>query len=141
VQTSTTILASQKLEQLRALTWSVDANGLPVSDRTSDLSFDPVTTGGSGLRPSPTTALDANTPGWVDFLNARGQWVGTGTNPPATATFIRRWAIEPLPEDPADTLILQVLVTTVVRERQARGPRARLAGDALVTTVLSRKAH
>lgn len=141
VQTSTTILATQKMEQLRGLTWSVDSAGIPVSDTASDLSFDPVTGGGTGLGASPSTTLDSNTPGWVDFLNARGQWIGTGPTAPPTAMFIRRWAIAPLPEDPADARILQVLVTTVVRDRQARRPRMRLAGDALVTTILSRKAR
>jgi hypothetical protein len=59
--------------------------------------------------------------------------------PSATARVIRRWSIRALPEDPANSLVLQVLVTTVERERQARAPRVRLAGDALVTTVVTRR--
>jgi prepilin-type N-terminal cleavage/methylation domain-containing protein len=143
-QTSTTILASQKLEQLRALTWGFDATGigLPVSDTTSDLTAEPVGNGGQGLNPSPGNTLNANTPGYVDYLNARGQWVGTGPTPPNTALYIRRWSITPLPTNPNNTLILQVLVTTVHRERQAPGgTRQRLADDALVTTIKTRKAR
>lgn len=141
VQTSTTILASQKIEQLRALIWTVDVDGRRLSDRTTNLAVEPSTGGGSGLGASPVNTLDANTPGYVDFLNARGEWVGTGTVPPATARYIRRWCIQPLPEDPDSILVLQVLVTTVGRDRQAASPRRRLADDALVTTLRSRKEH
>ena len=143
-QTSTTILAAQKMEQLRALTWGFDdaGAGLPVSDTTTDLTQEPPTTGGGGLNPSPAGSLNANTPGYVDYLDIRGQRVGTGAVPPATAMFIRRWSIEPLPTNPNNTLILQVLVTTVKREAQMAGnppPRRRLADDALIATVKTRK--
>jgi prepilin-type N-terminal cleavage/methylation domain-containing protein len=144
-QTTTTILAAQKMEQLRALTWGFDDDGLgfPVSDTTTDLSVQPFTSTGSGLNPSAATALDANTAGFVDYLDARGNWVGTGTVPPATAVFIRRWSIRPLPTNPNNTLILQVLVTSVIRESQvggAAGARTRFADDALIATVKTRKA-
>lgn len=149
-QTSTTVLATQKLEQLRALTWGFDdaGTGLPVSDTTTDLSQDPPTNGGSGLNPSPAGTLSSNVAGYVDYLSGRGQWVGTGPNPPATAVFIRRWSIEPLPTNPNNTLVLQVLVTTVTRESQgaaaaaaAGGSRRRMADDALVVSVKTRKAR
>jgi prepilin-type N-terminal cleavage/methylation domain-containing protein len=145
-QTSTSTLAEQKLEQLRALTWGFDDSGqnLPVSDTTTDLSQTPPTTGGEGLNPSPVDSLDANTAGYVDFLDAAGTWVGTGATPPATAMFVRRWNIQPLPTNPNNTLILQVLVTTVQREANlAAGvsTRRRHADDALVATVKTRKAN
>ena len=145
-QTSTTILASQKLEQLRALTWGFDTTGLglPVSDTSSDLAVEPVGNGGQGLNPSPGNTLDANTAGYVDYLDARGRWVGNGATPPNTALYIRRWSITPLPTNPNNTLILQVLVTTVHRELQAAGvggTRRRMADDALVTTIKTRKAR
>lgn len=144
-QTSTTILAAQKMEQLRGLTWGFDSagTGLPVSDTTTDLTQDPPTTGGGGLNPSPTNSLNANTAGYVDFLDVRGQWVGTGATPPPNAMFIRRWNIQPLPTNPNNTLILQVLVTTVAREAKISPPlipRRRLADDALIVTVKTRKA-
>ncbi|HSF99876.1 MAG TPA: hypothetical protein VLA20_02055, partial [Vicinamibacterales bacterium] len=145
-QTSTTVLASQKLEQLRSLTWGFDeaGTGLPVSDTTTNLGQDPPTGNGSGLNPSPPGTLNQNIAGYVDYLDARGRWVGTGAAPPATATYIRRWSIEPLPTNPNNTLILQVLVTTVKRQSEMAGvpgPRRRMADDALVVSVKTRKAR
>jgi prepilin-type N-terminal cleavage/methylation domain-containing protein len=143
-QTSTTILAAEKMEQLRSLTWGYDDDGLgfPVSDTTTDLSGDPFTTGGSGLNPSPAGTLDSNTPGFVDYLDARGNWVGGGATPPPAAVYIRRWSIDPLPTNPNSTLVLQVLVTTRIREVQVggAGTRTRHADDALIATVKTRKA-
>lgn len=144
-QTSTTILAAQKMEQLRALTWGFDTagSGLPVSDTTTNLAQEPHTPDGGGLNPSPAGSLNANTPGYVDYLDARGQRVGTGATPPGTAMFIRRWNIQPLPTNPNNTLILHVLVTTVKREASApavAGARRRYADDALIVTVKTRKA-
>ena len=71
--TLTTALAAQKLEQLRALTWGFDPQGLPVSDFTTDTSVEPESpNGGTGLQPSPSTALGENTAGYVDHLNVKG---------------------------------------------------------------------
>src|SRR5687768_10598960 len=79
-QTSTSTPAEQKMEQLRALTWGFDTAGqnLPVSDNTTDLSVTPPTGTGGGLNPSPAGTLDANTPGFVDYLDFRGNWLGIG---------------------------------------------------------------
>ena len=140
VQTSATLLAIQKLEQLRALAWTTDASGAPLSDRDTDVAVVPTTSGGPGLNASSPNSLDVNTPGYVDYLSTRGVWLGAGPVPPRQARYIRRWSVQSLPEDPADTLILQVLVTTVARDARALTPRRRLQGDALVTTVLTRKA-
>ena len=138
VQTSTTVLASQKVEQLRALLWTVAADGSPRSDWTTDVASEPAADGGAGLTASPANSLDDNVAGYVDYLGARGDWVGAGPTPPPTARFIRRWNIRTLSENPERSLILQVLVTTVEQDRLARAPRQRLAGDALIATVLSR---
>ncbi|HVQ42936.1 MAG TPA: prepilin-type N-terminal cleavage/methylation domain-containing protein [Vicinamibacterales bacterium] len=142
-QTSTTVLAGQKLEQLRALTLGFDAaSGLPVTDMSTNLTTEPPTSGGGGLNPSPSNSLSQNTPGYVDYLDSRGNLLGTGAAPPATALYIRRWNISPLPTNPNNTLILQVLVTTVNRDRQtpATGARRRAADEALVATLKTRKA-
>jgi hypothetical protein len=144
-QTSTTAMAEQKLEQLRGLTWGFDlqGQGLPMSDTTTNLAVTPPAHNGSGLNPSPIDALEQNTAGFVDFLDGGGNWVGTGTTPPASAVFIRRWAIQPLPTNPNNTLVIQVLVTRVTTEgaRVASAfTRTRLAGDALIVTVRTRKA-
>jgi len=143
--TSTTALAQQRLEQLRALTWGFDleGQGLPLSDTTTNLAVVPVAANGSGLNPSPSDSLEQNTAGFVDFLDANGAWVGTGTTPPGTAVYIRRWSIQPLPTNPNNTLVFQVLVTPVASEASrvaSAFTRTRMAGDALITSVKTRKA-
>jgi hypothetical protein len=141
--TWTVALATQKLEELRGLTWSFDvATGARISDTTTDLSHDPPTGGGSGLAASPPAALLANTAGYVDFLDANGRWVGTGATPPAAAVYVRRWRIQPLAADPDDAVVLQVFVGTVTDRAQVAqagaNPAARLSGDTLLTTVRMR---
>jgi prepilin-type N-terminal cleavage/methylation domain-containing protein len=145
-QTSTTAMAEQKLEQLRSLTWGYDADGqgLPVSDTTTNLSVDPPAATGAGLNPSPANALDENTPGYVDFLDANGAYVGTGSTPPSTAVYIRRWSVRPLPTNPNNTLVLQVLVAPVANEAvrlDGPGTRQRMLGDALLVSVKTRKSQ
>jgi len=144
--TSCTTLAVQKMEQLKALMWGFAAEDVaapPVGDTATDLSYDPPQSGGRGLAPSPGDALDRNTPGYVDFLDANGRWVGTGTTPPDAAVFVRRWSIEPLPSDPDDTLMLQVFVTRAAVDRRITvglgERRPALAGDALLTTLTTRR--
>ncbi len=143
-QTSTAILAVQKMEQLRGLTWGFDTTGLglPLSDMTTDLSTDPPSANGRGLNPSPLGTLDGNTPGYVDYIDVYGDWVGTGASPPTNTTFIRRWSVEPLPTNPNNTLILQVLVTPSRTEAMGAGtgPRRRLPNDSWLVTVKTRKA-
>lgn len=144
MESTAVVLASQKLEQLRTLEWNADdlgRGGSPSSDRTTDLTRDPAVGGGPGLSASPAGVLTSNVAGFVDYLDAAGAWVGTGPMPPPRAVFIRRWVVMPLPADPADTLVLQVLVTSVTRDatlRRSPGRRVRLGGDALVTTVRTR---
>jgi hypothetical protein len=141
--TFTTALAEQKVEQLRSLAWGFDVQGLPVSDFTSDTSVEPMATdGGSGLQPSPATALQENTGGYVDHLSASGQIVGNGEQPPAGAVYTRRWSIEPLPTNPNNTLIIQVLVApSRVGGQGAAGNVGRLPGEARMVTVKTRKAQ
>jgi prepilin-type N-terminal cleavage/methylation domain-containing protein len=144
-QTSATTLAEQKLEQLRGLTWGFDlqGQGLPLSDTTTNLAVFPPTATGMGLNPSPSDSLEQNTVGYVDYLDPNGTWVGTGATPPGTAMYIRRWSIQPLPTNPNNTLVLQVLVTPVASEatRVATAfTRARMLTDALLVSVKTRKA-
>ena len=144
--TSTTAMAEQKLEQLRGLTWGFDlaGQGLPVSDTTTNLTVTPPTNDGSGLNPSPSDSLEQNTTGFVDFLDGAGSWVGTGSTPPGSAVYIRRWSIQPLPTNPNNTLVIQVLVTPVTNEQArvaSQFTRTRMAGDALLVTVRTRKAQ
>ena len=143
--TSTTMMAAQRLEQLRSLTWGFDLEGmgLPVTDSSTNFAVTPPAQNGTGLNPSPTTSLDVNTAGFVDFLDQNGAWVGTGTTVPTAAVYIRRWSIQPLPTNPNNTIIIQVLVTPVSSEARRLDlavARTRLRGDSLLTSLKTRKA-
>jgi type II secretory pathway pseudopilin PulG len=144
-RTSTTAMAEQKMEQIRSLTWGFDTQGqgLPVSDTTTNLTVYPLTQNGTGLNPSPADALEQNTAGFFDFLDGAGNWVGTGAVIPGTAAYVRRWSITPLPTNPNNTLIIQVLVTPLANEQgRVASPftRTRMLGDALLISVKTRKA-
>ena len=146
-RTSTTAMAEQKMEQIRSLNWGFDlqGQGLPVTDTTTNLAVYPHRDNGSGLNPSPSDTLLRNTAGFVDYLDANGAWVGTGDDPTPGAVYLRRWAIVPLPTNPNNTLVLQVLVTSVADEARLDltdlPRRPRQPGDALLTSVKTRKAQ
>ncbi len=134
------VLAQQKMEQLRSLTWGFDILGLPLSDTTTDISVVPFGSSGAGLSPSPAGSLQQNTAGYVDYLDAYGNWVGSGGSIPTGTVYIRRWSIEPLPTNPNNTLILQVLVTRSVSRGSAdQGSVARLPEEARLVSVKTRK--
>lgn len=137
------VLAEQKLEELRALAWGYDTQGLALSDTTTNTTVSPETpTGGTGLTPSPSTALQSNTSGYVDYVDSFGNKLGTGATPPAQAIYTRRWSITPLPTNPNNTLVIQVLVTRN-RNRGAadQGAVMRLPEEARMITVKTRKAQ
>lgn len=142
------LLAQQKMEQLRGLTWGYDRVGLPVSDTTTDTSGGgavtgcptPAPGGGSGLAPSPWGTLQQNTAGWVDYVDGNGCILGGGGAPLAGTVYVRRWSVEPLPSNPNNTLILQVLVTRNRNRGDAdAGTVARLPEEARLMSVKTRK--
>ena len=143
--TSTTLLARQKAEQLRSLTWGFDAAYLPVSDLSSNTAVDPPqSTGGTGLSAASSNSLTENIPGYVDFLDGHGRSLGTGATPPAAAVYVRRWSIEPLPTNPNNTLILQVLVFKTAARPDTGDDDAtwlRQRDESRVSTVKTRKAQ
>jgi type II secretory pathway pseudopilin PulG len=143
VTTFTTVLAQQKMEQLRSLTWGFDSMGLPLTDTSTNITAAiEAPTGGRGLTPSPAGALADNTDGYCDFLDQNGQSLGGGTTPPANAIFLRRWSVEPLPTNPNNTLVLQVLVARI-RPRGAADQAVgvnRLPNEARIISVKTRKA-
>ena len=129
--TTTAVLAQQKIEQLRGLAWGFDEFGLPVSDYSSNIAVTPPTSGGGvGLQASPANTLTTSTQGYVDYLDAFGSWVGTGATPPANALYVRRWSIEPLPTNPNNTLVFQVLVGRI----SPAGPPSDLARQVSLKT-------
>ena len=139
--TVATALATQKIEQLTSLAWFVDAAGNPVLDTASDLTASPESpVGGSGLLPSPATALSADAAGFVDYLDATGAWLGAGTTPPRDTAFVRRWSIRPLASCPDRVLLLQVLVTRQVANPAPPSSLVLRPGDVLLTTLRSRRA-
>jgi prepilin-type N-terminal cleavage/methylation domain-containing protein len=141
--TFATVLAEQKLEQLRSLAWGFDIDNLPVSDQSTDTTVVPENPiGGTGLTPSADGALRENIKGWVDHLDAYGNIIGNDEVAPNAAVYTRRWSVEPLPTNPNNTLILQVLVTRSRNRGQADlGQVTRLADEARVITVKTRKSQ
>lgn len=139
--TLTMVLAEQKIEQLRALQYTFDRVGLPVQDTETDLAvYPPTATGGKGLSPHTDNTLQANTEGYVDYLDPSGRTLGGGTVIPDGTAFIRRWSVEPLPTNPNNVIILQVLVT---RQRNRgtgdAGSVSRGSDEARLMTIKSRK--
>jgi len=135
-QTSTAVLAVQKMEQLKGLTWGFDTQGLPVSDTATDLAAAIPTGGGQGLNPSPGGTLTSNVDGYFDLLDQHG----AVTNAQDIA-YVRRWAIIPLPQNPNNTLIFQVRVIPaidVARVDAVGG--ARSLGETLLVSIKTRKA-
>ena len=137
------ILAQEKMEQLRGLTWGTDALGVPVSDTTTNITVAPESAAdGVGLSPSPPDTLGRNTRGYCDFVDGVGNTLGGGPAPPAGAVYVRRWSVERLPANPDNTLVLQVLVTHLRR----RGSADSVAGatrwpdEARLVSVKTRKA-
>ena len=129
--------AQQKLEQLTALEWRTDASGIRRSDLSSDLSVDPPAASGSGLQPSPSGSLDRNIPGFADFVGRDGQWRGRGSAPIPGTAFVRRWSVSAHPRDPADTVILTVVVMPVTEASD----RATYPGAVRLQTIRTRTAR
>ena len=137
------VLAEQKMEQLRGLTWGFDIIGLPLTDTTSNIAL-PIQSaaGGPGLSPSPLDSLRSNVNGYVDYVDQFGRIIGGGTTVPAQALYSRRWSVEPLPTNPNNTVILQVVVTRSRNRGIADsevGSTRRLRDEARLMTVKTRK--
>lgn len=139
------VLAEQKIEQLRGLTWGFDPLGLPLSDFTTNTALPTqAPNGGTGLTPSPSNALRANVDGYVDYIDQFGRIIGGGTAVPPRTVYIRRWSVEPLPTNPNNTVILQVLVTKIRNRGTADstvGSTRRLRDEARLMTVKTRKSQ
>lgn len=141
--TYTSILAEQKMQQLRALTWGYDGAGQPVSDTTSNTAAPTETSdGGTGLSPSPAHTMTSNISGWVDYLDRFGNVLGGGPAPLPRTVYIRRWAIEPLASSPGNTILIHVLVTARTNRGPADSPGSTLTlpGECRLMSVKTRKA-
>jgi len=137
------LLAQQKMEQLRGLTWGFDLVGLPVADTSTNVAAaSAAAPGGKGLAPSPPGSLGTNTDGYCDFVDRFGRVIDGGTTPPRGTVYVRRWSIEPLPANPANALVLQVLVSRAGgRASPDTGPAGvRVPDEARLVSVRTRKA-
>ena len=130
-ETTAVWLAQEKLEQLAALEWSVDEGGLARSDESTSVAVDPMRASGPGLRPSPGSAADVNTPEYMDFVAADGSWRGDAGLPRAGAAFVRRWSVVPLASDALNTLVITVSVRPLSEAR--RGSQVVSSGATLQT--------
>ena len=120
-----TLLAWQKIDQLRSLAFSFDDAGGPVTDASTDTATEPERAlGGTGLAPSPGGTLSRDTGGYVDYLDAFGQSLGGGAlgggRPPRGTRYRRRWAVGPAGGNP-DVLILRVRVLDTARDETLAG--------------------
>ena len=120
MQSLAAALAAQKLEQLRALCWAFDDLGVRVSDAVTAVSREPFGSAGPGLGGSPADALQRAVPGFFDYLDRWGRWVGDTEPMPTSAVFRRRWAVRQAPGAGADSLVLHVFVEPVARGRDVR---------------------
>lgn len=141
--TVATVLAAQKLEQLRALTFGFNARGGPITDTTTETGVSPPQpTGGTGLTPSTVNTLVTSVDGYVDYLDGDGRVVGRGTAIPPGTVYIRRWMITPVPANPETTLIVQVFVTQRKDRAVVNSQRlTQMPGEARLVTVRTRKAQ
>ena len=137
--TLATVLASQKMEQLRALAWTSDARGVPISDLATDTTVVPhASSGGTGLSASPSGTLGRNTPGYCDFLDESGRTLGGGSTPPSGTAFVRRWSIGPGPPAASDTLAIQISVIRIGSQSRA-GAAVRGPGEVRVLGIRTRR--
>jgi len=75
-----------------------------------------------------------------DYLNPNGCVLSGGGSPPQGTMYIRRWSVEPLPTNPNNTLILQVLVFRNSDRGDAdAGNVARLPEETRLMSVKTRK--
>lgn len=132
------ILATQKMEQLMGLAWGYEPSGEDRVDLVTDVSVWPESVGGRGLEESPEGSLASNVPGFVDYLDENGRWVGTGASPTAESVYVRRWSIRPLPDSPLDTLVLRVVVIPTASASASRGGTG-APGVAQISCVRSRR--
>lgn len=137
-------LAEQKMEQLRGLTYGFDTIGLPLTDTATDTTQPTETPiGGTGLNPSPPGTLTANTNGYVDYIDQFGNILGGGTGVRNGTVYIRRWSIDPLPTNPNNTIVIQVMVTRSRNRGLAdqTGSVDRLKDEARIVSIKTRKAQ
>lgn len=110
-QTTTAVLAAQKIEELRA-------------------AF-------AGTVPAAGGSLGTSLPGYGDWLDGIGQPAAV----PASAVYVRRWMVGPAPGAPGVGVIQVLVSTVSRDRviAAAGGPRTRHANEALLATLTGRR--
>ena len=113
--TFASILATEKIEQLRSL--------------------------GAELAPQGAPSLSVDVAGACDFIDQYGRSLGTGSSPLPGTVYIRRWSVEQIPSNP-DAFVLQVAVFPSLWRGSVDPPTsdARPLGGAQIVTVKTRRA-
>jgi len=110
-------LARARLEQLEGLAFSryaLPSGGtVDVTDLVSDVSGDVLRLGGAGLAAGPVDALIASRPGYVDYLDSQGHWMGADDAAAARAAYVRRWTVGRLGGGRGEMVVFEVLVAPV----------------------------
>jgi len=116
-------LARSRLEQLEGLAFSLDllesGGTVETTDLVTDLSVDPPGLGGPGLGESPPDALVQARPGYVDYLDAQGRWLGNDTAAWARAAFVRRWTVRRVGGGAGEWVAFEVLAAPAALARRA----------------------
>lgn len=137
-------LARGRLEQLESLTFSVTR--LPVgsevllTDGVTDLSRDLPALGGAGLAPSPPDSLSRDRPGYVDYLDEYGRWVGADPGVLPQASYVRRWAIARAGAGASELVAFDVIVFPARHAAAADRDVLRLAGVVRLSGARARRA-
>ena len=98
------LLASQKVEELRSFSWSYDEEGVAVMDPR--------------LVVSAADALERDIETHCEYLAADGELVGIPPGRPGDTAYIRRWSVSLLPAD-SNALVLQVRVISASGDEHA----------------------
>jgi type II secretory pathway pseudopilin PulG len=89
------VAAQDKLETLRSLTFGYDGSGEPITD--------------PGLRPSGAATLAGDVERYVDWLDERGNVLGS----PGGAAYVRRWRVSEVAVDDPEAIAIDVCVYRV----------------------------
>lgn len=92
--TAASMAASARAEQLLAVPWEYDGEGLPAP--------------APSLASSPAGSLEHNAAGYHDWIDDSGQRVAGAS--PGMARLVRRWAIVPVPVATGDALAIEVCI-------------------------------
>ncbi|RPJ70984.1 MAG: prepilin-type N-terminal cleavage/methylation domain-containing protein [Acidobacteria bacterium] len=130
------VLAQERIEQLRGLSWGYEADGAPREDTATVVAGLGAEEGGPGIGLSPPDALEHDTPGFVDYLDASGQPVDSAGGSDRVA-FVRRWFVGTCAGGPGEALVLRVLV--IRGEARFLAAPARSRGAAVLTTLKTRR--